>query len=192
MIKHTKAKTKDKSRYSTLQALTTVTPVCIPRIGHQPVRCVIFNSPAEDPDRMTSNLLSGDVLIDAWRKKQGQFFFYFQVLHYPLESPNKDKLRRDAARAMQLCCITKKQTSEFLILFHHWESIWQRKRTRQHLIRIAIEAHHCIHARVQQQITPQSILITILYSNWTMSQSRWVLLTEIDSRAPASITSPSS
>lgn len=43
--------------------LTVIPPVGVPGVGSQPVGGPIFDPPAQDPDRMASDLLPGHVLV---------------------------------------------------------------------------------------------------------------------------------
>ena len=44
---------------------TLITPIIIPRIGHEPVGSTFLHTPTDDPDSMTPELTPGHVLIHA-------------------------------------------------------------------------------------------------------------------------------
>lgn len=65
---------------------TIITPIWIPWIGNQPIRCSIFNSPAQDSDSMATQKISSCMLVNTchWTEQRTHrewVFNCYKILH---------------------------------------------------------------------------------------------------------------
>ena len=47
--------------------VAVITPVSVPRVGNEPVRGSVLNSPAKDADGVAAESLAVDVLVNSWK-----------------------------------------------------------------------------------------------------------------------------
>ncbi len=70
--------------------LTVISPVSVPRICHQPIRCPVLHAPAKHLYCVATQQFSTDVLVDTFGKRKTGFFLWSisssqMVISFPLE-----------------------------------------------------------------------------------------------------------